>query len=215
MTDMLVSGPGNFLDGDDLESLLALTIFPDFFPAARGYEDIDWPGRFKHPYTSPGPSHALAPEDLLAFELSTLMEIEEVQRVTASFAMPWAPRGETTVPIFQNGGMDVLDVVVPIGYQWWIDGYAMNLFPSTANELNYRWQLLVNGRDIINQGNAAPAPGRPVQDPGKVTIGRTKSQMYLAQPGARVQVVVTALNTIGASDSVSACVFGQLEGIHP
>ena len=212
MVDLAAGVTQDFLSDDDIETLAALTVFPATFEGS-GYEDVDSANRFKYPYASTGSVLAIAPEDMLAVMGGTLAQISDPVIVTASSAVPWAPRGQGVVPIFQNQGQVLLQIQVPQGYKYWIDGYAFDLFPSTANELNYIWQLRINGMDFLNKGNPTPQVGRPVHSPQKVTIGRTKAEMFLAQPGAVIEVVVLAVNTLGASDSVSATIFGQLEGM--
>ena len=212
--DGLAAGQSSeFMDELEIEQLFALTEFPDEFDAVSGLADVDSVSRFKYPYAQPGATLAIAPEDLLAMEGGILLEISDPTVVTASSAVPWCPRGEDVVPIFQNQGQILLELQVPQGYKFWIDGYAFDLAPNTTNELNYIWQLRINGMDMLNKGNPSPQVGRPVHSPQKVTIGRTKAEMFLAAPGSVVQVVVLAVNTLGASDNVSATVFGQLEGM--
>ena len=202
----------DFLTDEDIEELAALTIFPDEFPGVADGADVDYPSRFKYPYASAGSTHAICPEDLVEIHGAVLAQISDPIIVTQSGAVPWAPRGEGIVPIFANQAQVVLRIQVPQGYVFWIDGYAFDLFPNTSNELNYIWQLRINGLDFLNKGNPVPQPGRPVHSPQKVTIGRTKAEMFVTQPGSVIEVVVQAINTLGASDSVSATVFGQLEG---
>lgn len=210
---MRTPGTEHFLTDDDIEELGLLSPFPEFFDGVRGVEDSDWCNRFKYPYANPGATWAIAAEDLLEFSGGPLRETADSPRVTASYARPWAPRGQGMVPIIQGIAISILDVVVPNGFKWWIDGYAFGLFPSQANELNYYWMVRVDGRDILNVGPNTLQPGRPIQSPVKVPIGYTKDEMFLVEPGSRVEVVVQALNTLGASDSVSATLFGELEGI--
>jgi hypothetical protein len=210
--DALAPDGGSFLSDLDVEALAVLTPFPDGFEAISGYEDLDLPERWKYPYALPGAVWAVAPEDMLELTWAVLQEIAGEIQPTVSNAIPWVPRGTSNVPVIQNQGVSVLRIQVPFGRRWWISGYAFNLFPSQANELNYYWQLRVDGTDLLNKGVATVQPGRPVQTPDQVTIGRDKEQMFLAGPGSIVEVAVLALNTLGASDNVSAAVFGFLEG---
>lgn len=203
-----------FLEDETVTELLRLTDFPEFFDAADQAE-VDSVGRFKWRYAEPGVRRAIAPEDLLECAMGApLQETAEPVKVTASYSLPFAPRGQANVPIFAGQSVELIDTVVPEGMILWIDGYAFNLFPNVANELNYWWQLRVNGQNILNTngGGNPPQPGRPVQAPQKVIIGSDKSTMILVQPGSRIEVVVTAISTIGASDSISATVFGTLQG---
>jgi hypothetical protein len=117
------------------------------------------------------------------------------------------------VPIAINNAVKVLSITVPTGYVWWLDGYAFNLFPSAGNELNYNWQLRVEGQDILNKGQSVLLPGRPIQAAQKVPVGYTQGELLRCPPGTEVEVIVTALNTLAASDSVAATVFGFLEGV--
>lgn len=210
----LQSGDLNeFLTDWDVEQLTALTVFPDGWQNVRGEFDVDEPGRFKYPYAMPGAVHAIAPEDLAEVWGATIAETFDEVTTTASAALPWCPRGTSPVPIVAAQGVVLVDVNVPVGYRYWIDGYALDLAPDTTNELNYRWQILVDGVDLLNKGQQYPAPGRPVHAPQKVTIGRDKGQMFLAQQGSRIQVTVNAIGTLAASDEISATIFGQLEGL--
>jgi len=204
-----------FLSPDQVERMLRLTRFPKAFKGITGYggpRGINYPGNFKHRYTSQAQRYAIAPERLLEIQGGALLETADAITVSAATGTPYVPRGRPTSPIFANQAVNVLNLQVPVGYQMWISGYAFNLFPNQMNELNYFWQLRIDGMDMLNKGGPMQ-PGRPIQSAAQVTIGRDKSQMFLAQQGSVIQVVVMAINTLGASDSVSASIFGQLEGL--
>lgn len=200
-----------FLTPDQVAKLAHLTPFPGFIKG-NGYADTDSASRWKYAYTHPARRFAVHPEKRLEISTAPLVTIADQDRVQASLSLPFCPRGQAQVPVFIGQAVVLVSLVVPLGYIYWIDGYAFNLFPSTANELNYFWQLRVNGQDLLNRGVAGQALGRPVQAPQKVIIGSDKSTMLRAQEGALVELVVQAISTIGASDSISGTIFGTLEG---
>lgn len=202
---------GEFLTPDQVAQLAVLTPFPRFIKG-NGYQDTDSAGRFKYAYTHPARRFAIRPEGKLEIHGGPLLVVADQDKVQGSFTLPFCPRGQAQVPVFAQQAVVLVSLVVPVGYIYWLDGYAFDLFPNTANELNYFWQLRINGQDVLNRGVAGQALGRPIHAPQKVQIGYDKSTMLRAQEGALVELVVQAINTIGASDSVSGTIFGTLEG---
>lgn len=200
-----------FLTPAGIFGLSTLTPFPKCFYGVRGYQDVDYASRFKASYAQPAQRFAVHPERKLEVAGAPLITIADADKVQAGVSLPYCPRGQATVPIFAQQAVVLVSVIVPVGYKFWVEGYALDLFPSQTNELNYFWQLRINGQDVLNRGSAQQ-PGRPVHSPNKVTIGRDKSTMLLAQEGALVELVVQALNTLGASDAVAGTIFGTLEG---
>lgn len=201
-----------FLTPQGVLDLCNLTPFPKFI-FGNGYRDVDRASRFKRAYTHPARRFALHPELKLEISGAPLLQVATQSDVKASFSLPFCPRGNQQVPIFSQQAVVLVSLVVPTGYVYWLEGYAFDLFPSVANELNYFWQLRLNGQDVLNRGTRTAQPGRPVHSPVQVTIGRDKDTMLRAEAGSLVELVVQALNTIGASDSVSGTIFGTLEGV--
>jgi hypothetical protein len=205
-----------FLTDDEIEQLADLTPFPEFYETEEGldfYESVNCVSRFNYPYANRGKVLAMAPEYLLEMHGAALQETADPVPVTASQQYPWVPRGQAPVPTVAGAATVLVSRYVPQGYRYWINAYAFNLFPSTSNELNYQWFLRINGQDFLNKGIIQPAPGRPVQSPTQVQIGYTKDEMFLAQPGALIEIVVMAITTLGSSNRVSGAVFGFLESI--
>jgi hypothetical protein len=202
---------GDFLAPAAVTQLCELVPFPRAF-VGTGYVDIDHAGRFKAPYTHPGRRFAIRPEEKLEISTGPLITLADTDKIQGSVSLPFCPRGQAQVPVFAQQAVVLVSLVVPVGYVYWIDGYAFDLFPSTANELNYFWQLRVNGQDILNRGTSGLALGRPIHAPQKVQVGYDKGTMLRAQEGALVELVCQAISTIGASDSISGTIFGTLEG---
>lgn len=200
-----------FLTPASVADLAHLVKFPKSFKGT-GYADIDSASRFKRPYTSPARRFAVHPERKLEISGAPLLQVADQDKVQASVSLPFCPRGTSQVPIFAQQAVVLVSVVVPTGYVYFVDGYALDLFPNQVNELNYYWQLRVNGQDILNRGASGIQPGRPVHAPNKVPIGYDKNTMLRAQEGSLIELVVQALNTIGASDAVAGTIFGTLEG---
>jgi len=205
-----------FLPDQVVEALLHLTDWQKQFPSSTGYvgeNGVLFASRSQARRSNGGGVRAIMQELLLEIDEAAELVILEPEPVDATNATPFAPRNFAPVPIFTAFPVAVLDFVVPLGYRLWLDGYAFDLFPNQSNELNYNWQLIANGQDVLNKGASMATRGRPVHTPGKVTVGRDKTSMILVQPGNRVQVLVSAFSNLGASDFVSACVFGYLEGV--
>jgi hypothetical protein len=201
-----------FLTPGGIFALSNLTPFPKGF-SGTGYIDVDYASRFKRAYTHPARRFAVHAERKLEIGGAPLIQVSDEDGIQGSNSSPYCPRNSATVPIFAQQAVVLISLVVPVGYVYWLDGYAFDLFPSVTNELNYYWQLRINGQDVLNRGGAgSAAPGRPVHAPQRVTIGRDKATMLRAQEGSLIELVVQALNTIGASDSVSGTIFGTLEG---
>lgn len=166
---------------------------------------------FKYLRTSIKSQRATAPENLQAFAESCYREVMDEHPYTGSTVSPFSPRNQVSVPQDPTASAIVLSFIVPLGYQMWISGYAFDLFPSTALELNYSWRVLVNGQDILNKNQNTVIFGRPVKNNSQVVIGQDKSTQILANPGDEIKVIVNAQNAIPATDQLSATIFGNLE----
>jgi hypothetical protein len=209
-----------FLTDEEVSGLLTLTQAPPTFGTPEcgvtgygGSNGVLWASQAPNRYATPASTLAFPMELLLEIDEAAIVTILENERVNGSFSTPYSSRGTAQVPIFKAFPTLLLDFTVPVGYQFWLSAYAFNLFPNTGNEMNYYWQLRVNGQDILNKGNTGPNPGRPIQSPDLVTIGRDKTSMMLVQAGNNIQCVVSALSDLGASDFLSATVLGYLEGV--
>lgn len=183
---------------------LATSFEPDLFGAGGGK------GRWVDPVNARG-----IPPELLAAAMRTYYyQVADQGKVpNGSTVIPFAPRGMAQVPTAPAVPAVLVRRAVPDGYQLWITGYAFDLFPSTTNELNYIWRLFVNGQDILNHGNPTPARGRPVLSNEPVQLGYDKAGWQLARAGDVVEVVVQAFAAVGASDTITATVFGNLEAV--
>lgn len=200
-----------FLTPPDILQLAHLTPFPKSL-LGTGYQDVDYASRFKRSYALPARRFAVHPERKLEISGAPLLQVADQDKVQASVSLPFCPRGSAQVPIFAQQAVVLVSVVVPTGYVYFVEGYALDLFPNQVNELNYYWQLRINGQDVLNRGTRTLQPGRPVHSPVKVSVGYDKNTMLRAQEGSLIELVVQALNTIGASDAVSGTIFGTLEG---
>lgn len=189
--------------------LLRQRPFPDRIPAdILASQKVS---AHKWPYASHGMKLGIAPECRQAFIDSVMAEVAQGEPVTGSVVRPFAPRGLAFVPQDKNDSCVPLSFIVPTGYQWWLEAYSFDLFPSTSNELNYAWRILINGQDVLNANDQSLIFGRPQRDNRVVVIGSSKETQKVAFPGDEVQVVVQAAAAVPSSDRVAATLFGNLE----
>ncbi len=198
----------DFIDFAQSELKLGLIEFPEDLPFSMDDAASIWPLKQASGW---GGLAAIEPENMSGLIESVMMQVAEEARITYTLATTVAPRGQDFVPIVVGQPVTLLEYIVPIGYNFWINAGALNLFPSTANELNYVWRIFVNGEDVLNKGIPTPPPGRPVQSPNPFVLGRTKRDQPCAKPGSTVLISVDAIANLGASDQVSATLFGTLE----
>lgn len=204
--------PGNWTWGQALNLWLRQAPFPEQLPLG-GPLTADYWSNQKFLRAGIKFKRAIAPECQSAFIESVFEQVAEGPggQITASTGQPFAPRGEALAPQTPLAPAVALKFTIPLGYQMWMMAYSFDLFPSTINELNYRWFLNVNGQDQLNRDTPTQTNGRPVLSNEQVTIGRQKSNMILARPGNVVDVTVTANAAIAAADTVRATIFGYLE----
>ncbi len=165
-------------------------------------------GKFRA--VSPGQRRAVCPELEPGMYETIFGDFpENYSRVTK-----WNPRGAHKAPQAKATPITLIDERVPDGSRLWLEQYFFYLAPS-SRELNYYWQILINGIDVINYGSATQFPGRPSPANVPVSFGQTRDQQPCIGPGSHIEVVVMALSDLMNTDDISATITGSLEGVRP
>lgn len=169
-------------------------------------QELDYFSNTKARAVSQAQRRPIKAGNMPALEETVYEELPDHSNVTK-----WMPRGFATVPT-TSAPVEVLFERVPDGHNYWLESASFYLFPDTHN-LDFHWEILVNGIDILNYGNNNRYPGLPLQFGNQINFGSTRDQQIMVRPGSLIRVLIIAIAPpLAWTDIATATLMGSLVG---